>query len=507
MKKIVYLPLDERPCNYHFPKQLFNQEGLQIIRPEMSLMGNKKESADTKQLASWLLNEVKDSDGLVISIDTLLYGGIVPSRLHQLSLEEIKERLSILERLKKINPQLKIYAFHLIMRCPSYSSDDEEPSYYETYGKEIHTLGYLKHRIELGLDEAHEEVKALEMKIEKEALNDYLTRRKINLSANKMSLDYLVQNIIDFLIIPQDDSSPYGYTALDQEEIRTYIFEKKQQLKCYMYPGADEVGMTLIMRLLNQINQRKPLVYVKYSSTQGNVVIPQYEDRILHESVKYQILASGGLLISSIEMADIILMINAPADRMISASQFHERDRGYTVSRNLIEFVEFIDYVVHVLKKPVSIGDVAFGNGADLELIQLLNDKNLLMKVASYAGWNTSSNTLGTCIPQAMYYLLTKKVNQDFLALRYVEDAGYCAFVRKYVCDHDLNDLGFNYFYVKEKNGIVKEIVNKRLLDFIIEHLPSIAENINIKNCYMPWSRMFEVGLEIEYNENKLQNK
>jgi len=248
-------------------------------------------------------------------------------------------------------------------------------------------------------------------------------------------------------------------------------------------------------------------VYVKYSSTQGNVVIPQYEDRILHESVKYQILASGGLLISSIEMADIILMINAPADRMISASQFHERDRGYTVSRNLIEFVEFIDYVVHVLKKPVSIGDVAFGNGADLELIQLLNDKNLLMKVASYAGWNTSSNTLGTCIPQAMYYLLTKKVNQDFLALRYVEDAGYCAFVRKYVCDHDLNDLGFNYFYVKEKNGIVKEIVNKRLLDFIIEHLPSIAENINIKNCYMPWSRMFEVGLEIEYNENKLQNK
>ncbi|QVK18865.1 DUF4127 family protein [Mycoplasmatota bacterium] len=506
MKKIIFIPLDERPCNYHFPSKLFDQEELNIVKPDISMMGNKKESGDTDKIAQWLLNEVKEADGLVLSIDTLLYGGIVPSRLHHLSVDEIKSKLSILEDIKKVNPKLIIYAFHLIMRCPRYSSDDEEPSYYETYGKEIFSLGYLNHRISLGLEKdesAKQKVIELENSIDKDALDDYLTRRKINLFANKMSIDYLKNNVIDFLIVPQDDSAPYGYTAIDQEEIRKYIFETKQQLNAYMYPGADEVGMTLIMRLLNQLNQRKPLIYVKYSSTLADVVIPNYEDRILNESVKYQILASGGLLIDNIEMADIILMINAPADYIIGANQFFQRHQGYTVKRNLVEFVEFIDYAIHVLKKPVAIGDVAFGNGSDIELIQLLNDRELLMKLASYAAWNTSSNTLGTSIPQAMYYLLTQKINKSFLALRYVEDAGYCGFVRQYVCDHDLEPLGFNYFDVKEKSGIASKIVQKRLETFVQEHLSTIEKNIKIKRCYMPWSRMFEVGLDVDYIENE----
>ncbi|ERJ13646.1 DUF4127 family protein [Haloplasma contractile] len=507
-KKIVFLPLDERPCNYEFPFKLFNNQEFEIKRPNKNLMGDKKIPANLNAIEDWIKKEVTDSYGLVISIDTLLYGGIVPSRLHNFSNDEILQKMQLLRELKELNPELKLFAFHLIMRCPTYSSDDEEPDYYEHYGKEIFELGRLDHRIQLGLESdlehANKELTRLKNTIPKDALCDYTSRRVVNLEANKLSVDLLKEGIIDFLIVPQDDSSPHGFTAVDQEKIRRYIAEQQLQLKAFMYPGADEVSMTLMMRLVNEYHNNKPLIYVRYSSTKAPTIIPSYEDRILNESVKYQVLAAGGLIVDSMKDADLALMVNAPSYNMLGSNQFDERHDGYTVERNLVEFVETIDYMIHSLQKPVAIGDVAYGNGSDLELMQLLDQKNILMKVASYAGWNTSSNTLGTCIPQGMLYLLYEdtKTHYDFLAHRYIEDTGYCAHVRKDVCDNDLEELGFNYFYVKDQKGPVSEIVRKKLEDFIAKTLPSVANNIQITDCYMPWRRMFEVGIEVEYNSN-----
>lgn len=163
MKKIVLLPLDERPCNYNFPYKLFNKNrntgalassnmdlDFQIIKPDK--LGDKKTPANTMEIQKFLKESCKDADGLVISIDTLAYGGLIPSRLHHSSAEEIRERLEIIKELKKDNEKLKIYAFHCIMRCPKYSSNDEEPDYYEECGAEIHKIGELEHKARLGMD-------------------------------------------------------------------------------------------------------------------------------------------------------------------------------------------------------------------------------------------------------------------------------------------------------------------------------------------------------------------
>jgi len=39
MKKIVHLPLDERPCNYDFPFKMFNKEEIKVVRPNQEDMG------------------------------------------------------------------------------------------------------------------------------------------------------------------------------------------------------------------------------------------------------------------------------------------------------------------------------------------------------------------------------------------------------------------------------------------------------------------------------------
>ena len=173
MKNIILLPLDERPCNFDFPSKIFNGEKYTIIRPEH--LGQKKTPASYEFIRDFLLANIEKADAAVISIDTLLYGGLIPSRLHHLSEETVLERLMLLKELREKNPQVKLYAFQCIMRCPKYSSDDEEPDYYELYGKEIHHIGRLTHLEKLGMGDA-DELSELKAKVDPAALKDYLDR-------------------------------------------------------------------------------------------------------------------------------------------------------------------------------------------------------------------------------------------------------------------------------------------------------------------------------------------
>ena len=64
--------MEERPCNYHFPKQLFADEEIHIVEPQQ--LGYKKQGADYNKIQSFLNDECMDAYGLIISMDMLLYG-------------------------------------------------------------------------------------------------------------------------------------------------------------------------------------------------------------------------------------------------------------------------------------------------------------------------------------------------------------------------------------------------------------------------------------------------
>ncbi|RFB17409.1 DUF4127 family protein [Bacillus sp. HNG] len=509
MYKIAYIPLDERPCNYDFPNLLTGNKDsssngkVNLVRPNLELMGDKKVPGNTEKMWEWLYEEATDADGLILSLDTLLYGGIIPSRLHHLTLDECRNALARLSRIKEINPNVKIYAFNLIMRCPKYSSSDEEPDYYEDWGSEIFQYGKLHHLISANLasEEEKKQYENLKQQIPKEVVDDYLSRRKINVEVNKLALEFVSNGTIDFMIIPQDDSAPYGWTAIDQQEVRGAIASHNLELDVYMYPGADEVGCTLLARMINSFKGKRPLVYPVFSSNQGPSVTPLYEDRPLMETLKYQILAAGGLMTSNIAEADFALFVNSPVEPMMEAAYQDQLSTKYQVNRNLIDFVEQLEYTVKERNIPCVVGDVAFANGSDLGLLKLLKRKNLLFRLAGYAGWNTSSNTLGTCIAQGMIHNVygSSQTHKNFLALRYVEDAGYCSVVRKNITNNVLPELGYDYFLLDGKRGKVSEMVLKQLNEFIKENLSGEENDLLIKECYMPWNRMFEVGLDVEH--------
>lgn len=501
MKKFLFIPLDERPCNYDFPYQIFNNEEFVIQRVPFEYMGLKKRPGNIAKINEFLYKEFKNADGAVISIDTLLYGGIVPSRLHFFSYEEVKKRLDILKLIKKEKPDFKIYAFNLVMRCPRYNDDDEEPDYYLHHGLDLFNRKYIQHRLELNLATDEERQQLSIIQIPHEYIEDYETRREINCKINIDAVELVKEGIIDFLIIPQDDSAPYGYTALDQKKIKNKVRDCFIQDKVLTYPGADEVGNTLFARMFNELHHRKPLVYLYYPSPLCKNIIPCAEDRNLDISARYQIIAAGCLVASTIAEADLVFAINAPGKQMI-ATQFREwSSEGYTIMRNLEEFVDFIEYCIDVLKKPVTIGDIGYCNGSDPRLITLIEQKQLYLKLAGYASWNIPCNSLGTALPMGIRYLypFNQSTFYDFLVHRFIEDMGYSTLVRKIVREQYCEKMGYTIYDIGGQRGEFSELVKKLLYEQVSLHMPFFKNKFEILDIYMPWSRTYEVGLKIHY--------
>ena len=497
MHKIVYLPLDERPCNYAFASFLSeNNPDYALVAPPKEILGEKKRAAAYEGIEAFLLRECENAYGLVLSLDMLLYGGIVPSRLHHLSEETLKNRLALLGKLKEANPALKIYAFALIMRCPSYSSSDEEPDYYERYGREIFLRGQAEHKYAAGVIDEAEYRTAVGDKDEafERALEDFLARRRVNLNALESALS-LLGTTIDSFVIPQDDSAPYGYTALDQKRVKAFLAEKG--LEVAIYPGADEVGLTRLCALVNQMKGGEPKVYPVYPHEDCKKIVPLYEDRAVEKSIAAQIVSAGCQTAASAEEADILLFCNLPLEKMKNVT---ERGGEDYERRELAAFTEKMS-CARKAGKAVAAADIAYCNGGDVEWLTLIEKKLGVFSLAGYAGWNTSSNTLGTVLCQAVlyHYYGDTATHRKFTAERVYEDVGYCGYVRKYACDELLPKMsGCDYFHADGKRGKVAEKVKETLQAYVSESFPNVAAAYEIESCGMPWSRMFEVGLTVQ---------
>ncbi|MGL4522544.1 MAG: DUF4127 family protein [Bacilli bacterium] len=265
MKNIIYIPLDERPCNYLYPQAMLNvRDDYALITPPTEMLGKKKESADVDALWDFVETRAPKAEAMIFSVEMMFYGGLLPSRLHTLSDEQIQVFFNRLKALKCSNPNLKIYCSNLIMRTPKYNSADEEPAYYEEFGERIFKRAYFLDKKERG-GLTEEEASALatyEKEIPAAHIEDYETRRVFNHNVTTEILDLLKAGVIDFLAIPQDDSAEFGYTALDQKKVVEKITERRLLRDVHMYPGADEVGASLLARALNKSENKRPNMQV-----------------------------------------------------------------------------------------------------------------------------------------------------------------------------------------------------------------------------------------------------
>ncbi|MBP1948418.1 DUF4127 family protein [Virgibacillus litoralis] len=496
-RKIALIPVDARPVTYDLPKELGQLVDWELITPPKEYLGFLKEPANFSQLFQWIEDVSTQVEGVIVSIDMILYGGLVPSRINSENEAVIFNRLEQFLEIKQENPHLSIMAFSSTMRLSNSYVNEEEKSYWNQYGKEIWRYSYHSHRYQkLQADEDNEIVQEMKKEIPDWVLEDYLTTRERNFQVNLSLIEYIEQAVIDLLIFPQDDTSEYGLNIMEQEKLADAVSQQELYEKILIYPGADEVASVLTARMIYLLEKEPtPVFYPIYSGKKGSLSIAMYEDRAIDESIKGQIYAFGSHTVEETSDADVIIGVNVPGKLQGDLALQQQLNEVNTNDRNIAEWLKKLSYY-RDKGKLIAIADVAYANGADVTMIPQLLKTFSLSDLAGLGAWNTAGNTIGTVVAQsALIHLSAKKekntnaVKERQLLLRLLDDYLYQSIIRQEV-RKEINEESTSAETIRKK-------VNELFYEKAVEMIGRTDVACSIVNIYLPWNRTFEIGVEL----------
>ena len=394
--KIAFIPIDNRPVCYNLADDIAKIDGgIELFLPPREFLGDLTKSADIEKLISWLGN-LPIIDSMILSLDTLVYGGLIPSRRSKETLDELKIRL---ERIKPLLNNKKVYAFSSIMRISNNNYNEEEKEYWKDWGKKIFNYSFSGDKSD----------------IPNEIIEDYLNTRKRNFEINKMFLTWQNEGLFDTLIFSKDDCAEKGFNVQEAKEL--------EQLGGRIKTGADEIPLSLLARAID----KEIKIYPEFLEPNCKNCISNYEDVSIEKSVLGQ-LELCGFKLATKEDADIVLIINNFINKQ----------------GELVMDWDTKPYAGELIlpQKPYAVADVRFANGADNSFVEQLLDKIDLKNFYGYAGWNTSANTIGSLLAAVKIKWNSKKYNDSAFkkleTIRFLDDWSYQANVRKMIekpCD------------------------------------------------------------------------
>ncbi|MBQ9246181.1 DUF4127 family protein [bacterium] len=463
MAIITFIPIDNRPVCYQLPIQIAKLAKEHELRmPDISLMGDLKRNADINGLLEWLSKQ-KNTDIFVISLDTIAYGGLIPSRKSNDSIETIKTRIDkLVEIIKK--QKAKVYAFSSIMRISNNNINEEEKEYWSEFGTKIFEYSYNIHKSEiLNLPEPQTD-------IPQKIINDYLLTRNRNFEINKYYIELYKQGVFETLVFSKDDCAEYGLNVKEANQLKDLSVLEEN---IFVKTGADEIPLTLLSRALTK--HKKIKIAPLYTNIDSINKISKYEDISVEESVNSQIELAGGI-VSDIDNCDLIILINN-----------FKTEQGELV---MDIKTPLFDGKLNLPDKPYFIADILNANGSDNNFIKALFEQPSLKEFYGYTAWNTTGNTLGSAISAALIYFGAKKPNkhafQELQITRFLDDWAYQANVRAKIRDNKENLL--NDTVQKEMQKYEKILFDKFGLKYIE------------MDYYFPWNRFFEVKISVNKN-------
>ncbi len=553
MSMIALVPLDDRPPNYEFPQYIGRIAGAEVRLPPREWLGNLWRGAQIERIAEWLRDLAPQLDAVIVALDTLGYGGLVNSRQSYEGVEAVLGRLALLRELKRRHPSLHLLGFNVLMRVTRSDTAEEEKPYWSTYGARLFRLSYLTDKADMG-DASPEEVAErdrLTAELPQEVVQDYLAGRARNHAVNRAMLQWTKEGVFDYLLIPQDDTVEYGWNIAESRALRHEIRALGLADRATTYPGADEIGMILLARVICQDTGIRPRVWDRYSSCRATQVITAYEDRPMPELVKAHLTPVGGVVVSSPEEADFLLFVNSPGEGQGEGAaqlplRWSEEERkarlpGYPerhadlisspmaratrreMSTALRDVDEFVRAAAHYVERGrlVAIADVAFVNGADLALGERLLETGLAPRLAAYAGWNTAGNTLGTALAHAVARMARLRrgggreglrAHIAHLFLRFLDDYCYQAIARTETMLMDLPTLGIEPRMTALPRDV--EPVQARVAARLTAQAEKLASafrgaswpeapslaigDIAARDICLPWRRLFEMGCQVD---------
>jgi hypothetical protein len=495
MRRVLFVPLDDRPATRDVVLDLLPLLGVPWDTPPKDLLGRRRRPADLEAVFRWIDREAATADALIASSEVLLYGGLVASRLSVDPLDVLWRRL---DRLARVADRIPTYLAAINPRIPT-GGGDEEPAYWESYGDHLRAYSTdLDAGEQTGNDARLRRALATLDEIPAAVADDLLRRRRRQLLVNLELMALASRGHLAALLIGQDDAEPYGLTRADLAVLKRFR-DRFGGDRTHVSVGADELGARLLARLAVSATARVPRVAVRYTYPEARRSVPRYEPYPLEETVAGHVEAAGCQMVD--DEPDILLWVHnfAGVQQRESIDQ-----RGAPPAP--------VRTVAAALAETASRGivcgcaDVRFANGADDTLVRSLLARENLCGLDGYAGWNTCSNSLGTVIAQVAltYYARSRlgevrlrQLRRRYLTRRLLDDWGYQTLVRPHLAAHVLPRLGATG---AQLNGAAEEACDAATRLLREQALPAVERALGpsgFGGLSFPWGRLFEVDIHL----------
>lgn len=476
---IGIVPIDNRPCNYDFVQDaLKKNEHIQIEMFPKEHLGTLNCAGNLNKMASFIVEKAENIDYLIVSIDALCFGGLIQARQasEMDKISDFIQRLEVLKIAKEKNPNLKIYAYSVIMRLTISVNNENNIEQWER----IFDYSRIKYLADHN-EKYQDELDTVTCQIRPDLLETYINARKRNHRINLESIQYVEDGFIDYLSLIQEDSQKIGIQISEQEILSEKIKSSNLESKVTIKNGTDEMVCVLLSKVITS-NLNRPSVYL-YHDIQKDY-IAKYEDRPVLENIIRIFEESGIQLINDFESADVVCVIFSKNSEQL--------DHVFEYDKLLNE--EYAPIEDRRLKtKKICVLDLLNANGGkitDLSRFIHINQLNL-NQIIGYNAWNTASNSVGTA---AFDCALAGNglVNFEYIIKRILDDGVYQGEVRNhlnpYVRTLDKNEWDIDAEMEKVTSFLKQEMNNAYRKYQKLMKLPAISIDYEL-----PWDRTFEI--------------
>lgn len=492
---VLFVPQDDRPVSLQYTVDTAKAAGMTVLTPPQNLISGKTYKGQADQIWNWVEQNAGRADVMVLSTDTLIYGGLVDSRKHNLPLSTLEYRLKRIEALKANYKNTRIYGFGTVMRSPRASGGGTEPSYYADYGPTIFQIAALQDKLDAGtLTQAEtQKLMSLQASVPVEYLQDWFSRRQKNMQINKGLIDEARKGVFEYFALGHDDTSQLSQSALEGRYLSQYS-KGIPRTQYGSFPGADQLGLLLMARSRTDESVEKPTFSIIYPLGGAGKTLPGYEDQTIDKTIAEHVEAVGGTMTTA-GKPTVLLAVNTPLSTSTSESEAFGNLPMVSQATNA-----FVDRIQQATEQgvTVSVADIAYNNGSDNTLVGAMYKRDLLYKIGAYNGWNTASNTVGYAIAQGLLLKsMSPEGHRDMLTQQYLDNWAYQANIRKDIYRMQDSIRTDNVRYSGDLNSKLEEYLQERIQDFGKTYLKVDPRTIK---ATFPWGRLFETDITV-YNK------
>ena len=485
--KVLLLPLDSRPPCQKFVIDAGKIAGIEVITPPAEILDYYTAPGNRPALRSWLAQNIATADAVILSIDQLLHGGLLAAREADGSGSE-EDALAFVRELHTQHPDKPIYAFNILPRI-------HPPASIENYEDRKNLIKYSRLTEELSIFDNPDDLKELrqlEETVPPSALAQYKSLYEENSRLNEKLCLMASQGILEKIIIGQDDSEDFGIPNLEKLQLQRFINSLEiRDDRAVITRGADEVALSLLTDIHSHLSgSQPPKIYVEYSDSDAPGLRMPYMSGSVATSVAEKIRLIHGEAVERPEDADFILFVHIGTDKNMgnrkhSAQRIQELlDGGYKIA--------LVDLSQHFCAEETLLPQLIY---CDVPLNQLI----------AYAGWNTTSNAVGTAISQGAVFTAELFRQTETTALLELYRHNLTLLNNRYLED---------YFYLKDLidtiNKTLQKAGYKNVYDLDMEHNYKWANyllqtGISQRASYLEHTAAYRKSLKIMTPEGPLQ--